>query len=242
MKFHELANIFPMLGDEELAELCADIKKNGLAEPITVYEGKILDGRNRATACTMLGVSPKTVEYTGDDPVAFVLSKNLHRRHLTESQRALVASKLATLPAHRPTVENKCANLRTYSQDAGNKGITAQSGAVPQAEAAKMLNVSKRQVQNATKLRKEVVAVNEFSDAFEKPLVRGEESVYSEDRTVWMVRFPNRESLCNQTIAKCPFLTKEVSEKRRLLQFDTHEAIDDLVFFIVPCFGAICRK
>ena len=60
MDIHEFANIFPMLGDEELKELCADIEKNGLAEPITVYEGKILDGRNRWTACTRLGIEPKT--------------------------------------------------------------------------------------------------------------------------------------------------------------------------------------
>ena len=138
MKFHELANIFPMLGEEELKDLCADIEKNGLAEPITVYEGKILDGRNRATACQRLGIEPKTVEYTGDDPVAFVLSKNLHRRHLTTSQRAMIADELANMSEGRPE-------------------LTAQNCAVNQSEAAKRLSVSRRTVQEARKVRTKTV-------------------------------------------------------------------------------------
>jgi ribosomal protein S27AE len=97
LEFHEYANIFPMLDEAELAELCADLKKNGLTEPITMYAGKVLDGRNRAIACQKLGIKPDTIEFIGDDPLAFVLSKNLHRRHLNESQRAVVAAKLANM-------------------------------------------------------------------------------------------------------------------------------------------------
>jgi N6-adenosine-specific RNA methylase IME4/ParB-like chromosome segregation protein Spo0J len=78
-------------------ELVASIKANGLREPIVIFEDKILDGRNRDRACAAVGVAPVYAPFRGDDPVAFVLDANLHRRHLSESQRAMVAAKLATL-------------------------------------------------------------------------------------------------------------------------------------------------
>lgn len=103
MEPHEYANLFPMLPDAELQELANDIKAHGLQVPVTTYQGKILDGRNRWRACEIAGVEPTTAEYTGDDPLAFVVSGNLHRRHLSESQRGMVAAKLSGLPSHRPS-------------------------------------------------------------------------------------------------------------------------------------------
>jgi N6-adenosine-specific RNA methylase IME4/ParB-like chromosome segregation protein Spo0J len=97
LEFHPLANIFPLLEGQDFAELVADIKAHGLHEPIVVYEDKVLDGRNRLRACTAVGIEPTFTAYTGDDPVAYVVSLNLRRRHLDESQRAMVAAKLATL-------------------------------------------------------------------------------------------------------------------------------------------------
>jgi hypothetical protein len=102
----------------------------------------------------MAGINPEYEEYTGDDLLGFVLSKNAHRRHLTESQRAMVASKLATLPAHRPA-ENKSANLPTYSQDADGQDATPQNCGLSQLQAAKMLNVSERLVRSAVRVRNE---------------------------------------------------------------------------------------
>jgi hypothetical protein len=88
---HPIANIFPLLQTGELAELSDDIKQNGLKQPIYLYEGKILDGRNRFAACQSAGVEPKFEQYTGDSPTSFVISLNLKRRHLTTSQAAAVA-------------------------------------------------------------------------------------------------------------------------------------------------------
>lgn len=91
LKFHPVANIFPMMEGEDFDHLVDDIKSNGLLEPIWTYEGKILDGRNRYMACRSIGIEPKFREYKGNDPAGFVLSLNLERRHLTPTQRAFIA-------------------------------------------------------------------------------------------------------------------------------------------------------
>jgi hypothetical protein len=96
-EFHPLAKVFPLIEGAEFDELVADVKANGLNEVITTYEGMILDGRNRYRACIAAGIEPVTSPYIGNDPVGYVISSNLRRRHLNESQRALVAARLATL-------------------------------------------------------------------------------------------------------------------------------------------------
>jgi hypothetical protein len=91
--WHEAANLFPLLPEEELNELAEDIKANGLLNPIVLFEGKVLDGRNRALACNKVGTAFSTNEWqsNGTSPAAWVISQNLHRRHLTASQKAVVA-------------------------------------------------------------------------------------------------------------------------------------------------------
>ena len=108
---HPLANIFPLMAADEYVALKSDIRQYGLREAIWILDGQILDGRNRFKACQEVGVTPILKEYEGDDPTAFVVSLNLKRRHLSESQRAMVAAKLANMPAHRPS--DKSANLQT---------------------------------------------------------------------------------------------------------------------------------
>lgn len=96
LEFHEAANIFP-LDDEHLDALAEDIKKNGQQIAIEVMDGKILDGRRRTMACRMAGVEPVTREVKPDDPVAYVLSLNLHRRHLTPSQASMCAARASDI-------------------------------------------------------------------------------------------------------------------------------------------------
>jgi len=97
LPFHPLADIFPLMQGEEYASLVADIKAHGLRDPAIVYEDELLDGRNRQRACLDAGVPLRTRPFEGDDPLAFVISVNLHRRHLNVSQRAMIAAKIANL-------------------------------------------------------------------------------------------------------------------------------------------------
>jgi hypothetical protein len=101
---HPLAKIFPDIEGPAFDALVEDIKERGLQEPIWLYENKILDGKNRARACEQLGKEPNIRTFTGPDPVGFILSVNLHRRHLDTSQRAMVAASLAKARSwHQPT-------------------------------------------------------------------------------------------------------------------------------------------
>jgi hypothetical protein len=86
---HELSSAFPAMPAKELAALVADVKENGQRDPGVMFEGKVLDGWHRCQACIAAEVPFKFVELPeGIDPVAFVMSRNLHRRHMTDSQRA----------------------------------------------------------------------------------------------------------------------------------------------------------
>ena len=90
METHNFAEIFPLMNKKEFKELKEDIKQNGLFDPIVLHEGKILDGRNRYNACEELKIKPKTTKFEGDDALTYVMSTNLKRRHLTDSQKAVV--------------------------------------------------------------------------------------------------------------------------------------------------------
>jgi site-specific DNA-methyltransferase (adenine-specific) len=105
---HPIASIFPPMDWEELEALVADIRERGVLEPITLYEGKILDGRNRAEACRRLGITPPTCEFTGDvlEAVAYVWARNRLRRHLTSSQAAVAeARRLNMCEAYAAQIE-----------------------------------------------------------------------------------------------------------------------------------------
>jgi N6-adenosine-specific RNA methylase IME4 len=97
LQSHPLADIFPLLEGREFDELVEDIRLHGLHEQIVLHDDKILDGRNRYRACQEVGVAPQFKSYSGDDPLGYIISLNLKRRYLSESQRAMVAAKLARL-------------------------------------------------------------------------------------------------------------------------------------------------
>src|SRR5262249_42127362 len=103
LPLHPAAEMFPPLSDAEQAALQADISQHGLHDKITLFHEKggkpsLLEGRHRANALEAAGKIlfdkhghplPEFFDYLprGADPVAFVISKNLYRRHLTAEQK-----------------------------------------------------------------------------------------------------------------------------------------------------------
>ena len=130
---HPYADLFPMMDPEPLRQLVASIRDEGLQNPIITYQGKILDGRNRLLACSNAQVEPRFEEYEGDDPLGFVFRANLIRRHLTTSQRAMVAERFTNL-------EN-------------GEHASQKCNAVTRRQAADKLNVSPRSIDNAKVVR-----------------------------------------------------------------------------------------
>jgi hypothetical protein len=104
LPYHPFANNFPLMDKHslEFKAMVDSVKAEGLLEPITMHDGKVLDGRNRVRGCFAAGVKlePKNfIEFNdanGTGPLAFVFSRNLYRRHLTPGQRAMLAGDMAT--------------------------------------------------------------------------------------------------------------------------------------------------
>jgi ParB-like nuclease domain len=91
--FHAVADLFPLMREDELQALADDIKANGLQIPIVVdADGNILDGRHRFLACEMAGVEPEYCVTTSTDLVALVASLNAQRRNITPAQKAMAAA------------------------------------------------------------------------------------------------------------------------------------------------------
>lgn len=117
-EFHEVADIFPLLIGNEFDTLKEDISENGLLENIWLHpDGRIIDGRNRYRACQEMGIKPRYRTWSGKGSlVSFAVSLNLHRRHLTSSQRAALAVDV----------------LPMLEEEARERQATSTGGATPQ--------------------------------------------------------------------------------------------------------------
>jgi ParB-like chromosome segregation protein Spo0J len=147
--FHPVANAWPLLPEPEQLALAEDIKASGLRYPIWRHrDGRIIDGRNRWLACRRLGIDCPSQTYTGTDGaelIAFVVSLNDKRRHLTVDQRAAIAADLATL--------SHGSNQRERKQEASGEA-SSSSTALTDAEAAKLMSVSESSVERAKAVRR----------------------------------------------------------------------------------------
>lgn len=92
LDLHPLCTLFPRLSGKDFDTLRDDIKANGLRQPIVMHDGMILDGGNRYRACIEAGVKPTTVKFGVGNLVSFVLSANLHRRHMSAGQQAAIVA------------------------------------------------------------------------------------------------------------------------------------------------------
>ena len=157
MKHHPIADVWPMMDEAKIAELADDIRKNGQLIPVWLYDGKILDGRNRWAACKIAGVEPKTKEYTGDEPTAFAVSLNDRRRHMGKGSLAAVAAELEQHFA----ADAKRRQARKPKADFVVAKMPQQTPSKAREEAAKSVGVGDRYVQDAKKVKTEAPEVFE---------------------------------------------------------------------------------
>jgi hypothetical protein len=121
---HPIAEAYPPLSEQELSAMKQSIKAVGQINPVITLNGQALDGRNRLIVCDELGIDPETTEYEGpsdiDSLIDFVRGVNEVRRHLTATQRGVIASKLAAMREGSPT-----ANLQLEAKRQGVSERTA---------------------------------------------------------------------------------------------------------------------
>lgn len=141
-QIHPAADVFPMMSDADLDALAADIKANGLNDPIAIHGNLILDGRNRLEACRRADVTPIYREVRTTNPVAYVISANIHRRHLEKNQRAAIAAELANLE-HGTNQYGKKVEVQNCT--------STLAPTVTIEEAAELMGVSRRSVASAKK-------------------------------------------------------------------------------------------
>lgn len=169
LEFHPLANLFPLIEGKAFEDLVADVKLNGLREDIVILDGMILDGRNRYRAGIEAGlIDPEAPAHDGTgmqdwcglylpeyqgDPLTWVLSKNLHRRHLNESQRASVAAKIETLTHGGDRTGRSSDSCGPDGHPPGqDANLHPAQPQIDRKTAADMLNVSTRSVASAHKV------------------------------------------------------------------------------------------
>ena len=132
-QLHPLSTLFPRLVGAEFDALVDDIAANGLRDPIVLHNGMILDGGNRAAACEAAGVEARYVEFAGGNIVSFVLSANLHRRHLSPAQSAAIVSsaqdwaKAQTHGGNRRADQMDCSPLETIAGRAAASGASTKT-------------------------------------------------------------------------------------------------------------------
>lgn len=180
---HPVADLFPLMSEGDLTHLIEDIRSHGLREPIWLHpDGRIIDGRNRYRACIEGAVEPTFRKWSGEGSlIDFVLSLNLHRRHLSQSQKAIVAVKALPLyeaeakerQGHRSDLDDPedIGEILPQCSERGPKA-TEQAGAA--------VGVSGRYVQDAKKIAQEApelvpkieageMSVNQAKNAAKKP-------------------------------------------------------------------------
>lgn len=174
---HPAAKLFPMLENGEMQELVADIRRNGLLHSIVLFDGKILDGRNRYVACGMAKVQPHFEKYSGVcSPTEYVLATNLKRRQLTASQKATIAVECL------PLLESEA---RDRQREAGKLKQVLAEASKGQARdiAAAAVGVNKAYVSDAKKIKEQAPQVFEQVARGEKTISEAKREVI--DRAAW---------------------------------------------------------
>jgi N6-adenosine-specific RNA methylase IME4 len=160
IKDHPFAGLFPLLSETELGELGIDIAANGQRDAIILHREMVLDGRNRYRACLLKGIAPRFETFTGtnDEALDFVVSKNVYRRHLSSSQRAMAMADYEEYRhgGKRRNLVFQDANLQLEIGDPAKPAAT-------RAELAERGHVSERLIASGAVVRDQ--GISELNDA-----------------------------------------------------------------------------
>lgn len=183
-EIHPAASAFPLMPEAELEQLAKDIATRGQDLPIVLHQGQVLDGRNRLLACERAGVPPKTVEWDGrgGSPTAFAVGANIHRRHLTESQRAMLAAEFEPLFAEEAR-QRQVANLRKGAETPVTApGREREAKGTAAAQAASAVGSAERSVQRAKAVAKQAPKLAEQVKQGEVTLKQAEKQIRTREQ------------------------------------------------------------
>lgn len=207
---HPAAAIFPLLPTDELNALAEDIRQNGLREPVWLWRDEeqilLLDGRNRIKACEAVNVEAATRFYTGDSPTEFVVSQNLHRRHLTPGQKAGISSKLEPMFAEeaarrkggRPRKDERKPSADRREDSKKTKTKTNRS-AKSSEKAAKATGASGRSVERYNRVVATAPDLAEKVDSGEMALDRAERIIRDREAEAKRVAEARKEAKQGET-------------------------------------------
>jgi hypothetical protein len=196
---HPACSAWPEMALSDLRDLANDIEANGLRDPVTLTpDGQLLDGRNRTLAALIAGVDPvATAVVHHGDPWVFSLSRNKHRRHMTEAALALVAAMLATRPLGANQHEGAYKKAPSVKEAAAAAGIPKT--AVEAAKVVLQSGTSEEIFSVRSGKKKLTPTANAIRDRNRGPVSSSPKSVKEPSSGDPI------EVVANDIIAKCPF-------------------------------------
>lgn len=214
MNVHEVTGLFPEMTSEEFAALKQDIERNGLREPIWIHDGKIVDGRSRYRACVELSIEPQLRKW--DDRgslLEFIVSANLHRRHLTASQKAMLAQPIAEQLSVAAKENMRAAGGDRRSGRAGTSFLKVEKPIHAAKEAAKMVGTNTAYVSAAKKVAEQAPDL--------VPVVISGSINVREARQLSKLPQPRRTAIVEKIVAG---KAKDVKEACRLVTIESARA------------------
>ena len=187
IKIHPVASLFPRMIISEFKRLKADIKRNGQIEPIVLYKGKIIDGVHRYKACMELDRKPKTRTWNGKGSLlSYIISLNLNRRHLSISQKAMIADNA------RPMIARESKQRQKTSTGGKNPQLVAK---IPQAEAGKTRDKLGRIFGISGKLVDDARTIKKGSSKLAKSVLQGTINISQAKRTLMQQKLKKKLKL-----------------------------------------------
>jgi len=232
---HPLAGKFPMTSEAQYEALKRDLQENGQQEPIYLFEGKILDGRNRYRACLELGLKPNSITLKNlslQEAAAFSAAKNLLRRHLTKSQQAMYLVEAGLLEGDR----SDGAKRQYRTGELAVRRISKRYG-VSHVSVYKAMFVKERDAELAERVLNGQVSVAKAESIIRERELAGQASPEMSSGMVRLSKTIQRTSVqlgrLQDELAKASVLPEGPGKGLKMLNARVHDTIEALKSFAV---------